>query len=264
MSSSPYGKFASICKQTLGAVLFSLALIASSASLSAAKADEIPPSPTATAGPTDLSPYRNSLAEDNASADAPANATGRKPFVIVAFGDSLTAGYLLGPDEGFVPQLQAALHDRGHTHVVIRDAGVSGDTSSGGLSRLDWSIGAETDAVILELGANDALRGIDPVVTQTNLQMMIKELQARSIRILLVGMLAPPNMGEDFARAFNPIYPDLAKRNDVDLYPFFLDGVAAQASLTLDDGMHPNAKGVAIMVERILPKVENLLLPLSN
>lgn len=216
----------------------------------------------------DLSPHRGPIDENAASEHQPIapapGAGGKKPFVIVAFGDSLTAGYLLGPDEGFVPQLQAALHAKGHTNVVVRDAGVSGDTSSGGLSRLDWSVGSETDAVILELGANDALRGVDPAITQTNLEMMIKELQARSIRVLLVGMLAPPNMGKDYARAFNPIYPELAKRYDLDLYPFFLDGVAAVPGTTLEDGMHPNAKGVGIMVERILPKVENLLLPLSN
>lgn len=188
----------------------------------------------------------------------------KKPFVIVAFGDSLTAGYLLGPDEGFVPQLQKALRAKGHTDVEVRNAGVSGDTTAGGLTRLDWSVGSETDAVILELGANDALRGIDPMLTRQNLEAMIRTLQARHIRVLLVGMLAPPNMGADYSRAFNPIYPDLARDFDLDLYPFFLEGVAAQSSLTLADGMHPNAKGVALMVESILPKVENLILPLSN
>ena len=189
---------------------------------------------------------------------------GSKPYVIVAFGDSLTAGYLLGPDEGFVPQLQAALRAKGHDNVMVRDAGVSGDTTSGGLSRLEWSVGAETDAVILELGANDALRGIDPSVTQANLAMMIKTLQARSIKVLLVGMLAPPNMGREYADAFNPIYPDLARRFDLDLYPFFLDGVAANPKHTLADGMHPNPEGVAVMVKGILPKVETLLLPSGN
>ena len=138
------------------------------------------------------------------------------------------------------------------------------DTTSGGLSRLEWSVGAETDAVILELGANDALRGIDPSVTQANLAMMIKTLQARSIKVLLVGMLAPPNMGREYADAFNPIYPDLARRFDLDLYPFFLDGVAANPKHTLADGMHPNPEGVAVMVKGILPKVETLLLPSGN
>ncbi len=191
-------------------------------------------------------------------------APAQKPFVIMAFGDSLTAGYLLGPDEGFVPQLQKALRARGHGNVEVRNAGVSGDTTAGGLTRLDWSVGSETDAVILELGANDALRGIDPALTRRNLEQMIRTLQARHIRVLLVGMLAPPNMGADYGQAFNPIYPDIAREFDLDLYPFFLDGVAAQASLTLADGMHPNPKGVAVMVEGILPKVENLILPLGN
>jgi acyl-CoA thioesterase-1 len=182
-----------------------------------------------------------------------------KPFVIVAFGDSLTAGYLLGPDEGFVPQLQTALTAKGYTHVTLRDAGVSGDTTSGGLSRLDWSIGAETDAVILELGANDALRGLDPAITRHNLEQIIETLQSRHIAVLLVGMLAPPNMGADYAAKFNPIYPALARKYHLDLYPFFLDGVATHQDLTLADGMHPNAKGIAVMVKGILPKVETLI-----
>ena len=159
-------------------------------------------------------------------AQADESTPAKKPFVIVAFGDSLTAGYLLGPDEGFVPQLQKALRAKGHTDVEVRNAGVSGDTSAGGLTRLDWSVGSETDAVILELGANDALRGIDPALTRQNLDQMIRTLQARHIRVLLVGMLAPPNMGVDYGKAFNPIYPDLAREFDLDLYPFFLDGVA--------------------------------------
>ena len=188
-----------------------------------------------------------------------AHAEATKPFVIVGFGDSLMAGYLLGPDEGFVPQLQKALHDKGFTNVEVRNAGVSGDTTSGGLSRLDWSIGSETDAVILELGANDALRGIDPEITRDNLEKMIETLQKRHIPVLLAGMLAPPNMGADYAKRFNPIYPDLAKKYGLDLYPFFLDGVTTHDDLTLADGMHPNPKGVAVMVKGILPKVEALI-----
>lgn len=193
------------------------------------------------------------------AAASQARAETNKPFVIVAFGDSLTAGYLLGPDEGFVPQLQKALTAKGFADVVIRDAGVSGDTTSGGLSRLDWSLGAETDAVILELGANDALRGIDPEITHDNLEKMIEMLQKRHITILLTGMLAPPNMGADYAGRFNAIYPDLAKKYDLDLYPFFLDGVTTHDNLTLADGMHPNPQGVAVMVKGILPKVEALI-----
>ena len=193
------------------------------------------------------------------AAASQARAETNKPFVIVGFGDSLMAGYLLGPDEGFVPQLQKALHDKGFDNVVVRNAGVSGDTTSGGLSRLDWSIGAETDAVILELGANDALRGIDPEITRDNLEKMIETLQKRHIAILLAGMLSPPNMGSDYAGRFNTIYPDLAKKYSLSLYPFFLDGVTTHDNLTLADGMHPNPQGVAVMVKGILPKVEALI-----
>lgn len=182
-----------------------------------------------------------------------------KPIVIVALGDSLTAGYLLGPDEGFVPQLQKAISEGATRPVAIRNAGVSGDTTSGGLSRLDWSIGSETDAVILELGANDALRGIDPAITRKNLVTMIETLQARHIKVLLVGMYAPPNLGADFGAAFNPIYPELAKKYDLALYPFFLDGVTAVPGMTLADGMHPTPEGVAVMVKSILPYVRDLV-----
>tara|TARA_R110000868_G_scaffold103998_4_gene286081 strand:- start:4075 stop:4755 length:681 start_codon:yes stop_codon:yes gene_type:complete len=182
-----------------------------------------------------------------------------KPIVIVAFGDSLTAGYMLGPDQGFVPQLDKAINEGATRPVAIRDAGVSGDTTSGGLSRLDWSIGAETDAVILELGANDALRGIDPEVTRANLEKMIETLQARHIKILLVGMYAPPNLGDDFGNAFNPIYPELARKYGLALYPFFLAGVTTVPGMTLADGMHPSPEGVSVMVQGILPFVRDLL-----
>jgi acyl-CoA thioesterase-1 len=182
-----------------------------------------------------------------------------KPFIIVALGDSLTAGYLLGPGEGFVPQLQKALQAKGYKDVIISDAGVSGDTSSGGLGRLDWGVGPHTKAVILELGANDALRGIDPKLTRANLEDIITRLQARKIPVLLAGMLAPPNMGADYGEAFNKIYPELAEKYGLVFYPFFLDGVAANDKLTLQDGMHPNPQGVAVMVAGILPKVEALI-----
>lgn len=182
-----------------------------------------------------------------------------KPFTVVALGDSLTAGYLLGPGEGFVPQLQKALRDKGYNNVVISDAGVSGDTSSGGLGRLDWGVGPETKAVIVELGANDALRGVDPKLTRMNLEEIIARLQTRKIPVLLAGMLAPPNMGADYGKAFNAIYPELAEEYGLVFYPFFLDGVAANEKLTLGDGMHPNVEGVAVMVKRILPKVEALI-----
>ncbi|HEY4344933.1 MAG TPA: arylesterase [Parvibaculum sp.] len=182
-----------------------------------------------------------------------------KPFTIVALGDSLTAGYLLGPGDGFVPQLQKALRDKGYNNVVISDAGVSGDTSTGGLGRLDWGVGPDTRAVILELGANDALRGVDPKLTRANLEEIITRLQKRKIPVLLAGMLAPPNMGADYGKNFDAIYPELAEKYGLVFYPFFLDGVAANDKLTLEDGMHPNPQGVAIMVKRILPKVEALI-----
>jgi acyl-CoA thioesterase I len=177
-----------------------------------------------------------------------------EPLKIVGFGDSLMAGYNLGPEDGFTGQLQARLKAEG-IDATVENAGVSGDTSSGGLARLDWSVPDGTGLVILELGANDALRGIQPDITRKNLDQMIARLKGRGIAVLLAGMLAPPNMGADYAKQFNPIYPDVAAKHGVPLYPFFLDGVAAERDLQLEDGMHPNAKGVAVMVERILPVV---------
>ena len=180
------------------------------------------------------------------------------PIVLVALGDSLTAGYGLGPGEGFVPQLQAALSARGH-NVHVRNGGVSGDTSTGGLARLDWAVGPDTQAVILELGANDMLRGIAPDVTRANLTAIIKRLQARNIEVMLAGMLAAPNLGEAYAARFNPIYPQLAEQFGPVFYPFFLDGVAGQRGLNLADGIHPNAQGIGVVVDNMLPSVERLL-----
>jgi acyl-CoA thioesterase-1 len=176
----------------------------------------------------------------------------------VAFGDSLTAGYGLPAQDAFPAKLQAALKAKGH-NVEIENAGVSGDTASGGLSRLDWSIPDGTDAVIVELGANDMLRGVEPAVTRNALDAIIARLKARNIAVLLCGMQAPPNMGADYARAFNAIYPALASTHQVVFYPFFLDGVAAVTTLNQRDGMHPNAAGVDAIVARILPKVEELV-----
>lgn len=190
---------------------------------------------------------------------APLASAAEAPITIVALGDSLTAGYLLGPDEGFVPQLRKALQGKGHNNVVIEDAGVSGDTTSGGLSRLDWAVGPGTDAVILELGANDALRGVDPTLTRANLETIVARLKARGISVLLAGMFAPPNMGGDYAEAFNRIFPELAAANDLVFYPFFLDGVATHSDLILADGLHPTPEGVSIIVAGILPKVEALI-----
>lgn len=185
------------------------------------------------------------------------------PFQIVGFGDSLMAGYGLGPDQGFTDRLATALKAKGHD-VTIANAGVSGDTSSGGLSRLDWSVPDGTQLVILELGANDMLRGIAPDITEKNLDAMLAKLKERHIAVLLVGMRAAPNLGPDYQAAFDPIFPRLAEKYGVPLYPFFLDGVAGNASLELDDRMHPNAAGVKRMVDGMLPTVEKALAALPK
>ncbi|GAA4527982.1 arylesterase [Chelativorans composti] len=179
-------------------------------------------------------------------------------FQIVGFGDSLMAGYQLETGAGFPEQLERALRERGY-EVAVTNAGVSGDTTSGGLSRLDWSVPDGTDLVILELGANDMLRGIMPEATEQNLEKMIQRLKERNIGILLVGMYAAPNLGEDYAARFNAIYPRLAEKHGLPFVPFFLEGVAAEPELQLADGMHPNAKGVERMVETVLPVIEPLV-----
>ena len=176
------------------------------------------------------------------------------PVKLVVLGDSLSAGLGLPAAAAFPAQLEKALKDKG-LNVSIDNAGVSGDTASGGLDRLDWSVPAGTQGVILELGANDALRGIDPKVTRAALDEILKRLKARGIAVLLCGMLAPPNYGVEYAAQFNAIYPDLARKYDVPLYPFFLDGVAQDPALNQPDGIHPNARGVDVIVERILPFV---------
>ncbi|MFB9949810.1 arylesterase [Rhizobium puerariae] len=180
------------------------------------------------------------------------------PVQLVGFGDSLMAGYQLAPSESYTAQLEAALKAKGHD-VVVTNAGVSGDTTSGGLSRIDWSVPDGTEGVILELGANDALRGISPEQSEKNLDAMISRLKERGIPVFLVGILAPPNMGGDYAERFNPIYRRLSDKYGIPLYPFFLDGVATIAGMQLDDGMHPNAKGVAVMVEKTLQPIERFL-----
>lgn len=180
-------------------------------------------------------------------------------ITIVALGDSLTAGYLLGPDEGFAEQLDRALKEAGHENVNVANAGVSGDTSAGGLARLDWAVGPEADAVILELGANDALRALNPALTRRNLGEIVTRLKARDLPILLAGMYAPPNLGAEYGETFNPIYPELAESEDLLLYPFFLEGVAGDRTLNLGDGIHPTAEGIAIIVAGILPMVEKLI-----
>jgi acyl-CoA thioesterase I len=181
-----------------------------------------------------------------------------KPVKVVALGDSLTAGLGLPAAAAFPVRLQKALKDNG-IDVDMINAGVSGDTASGGRDRLDWSISEGTQAVIVELGANDALRGIDPAVTRSALEEIIKKLQARGIAVLLCGMYAPRNLGPDYVAKFDPIYPELAKTYDVALYPFFLDGVAGDQKLTQPDGLHPTAEGVDVIVTRILPTVQAFL-----
>jgi acyl-CoA thioesterase I len=180
------------------------------------------------------------------------------PLRIVALGDSLTAGYGLEAGDAFTGRLEAALKERGHD-VVIVNAGVSGDTASDGLARVDWSVGEDADAVIVEFGANDALRGVDPAITREALDKLLARLGERGLPVLVAGMRAPPNLGQDYGAAFNPIYPELAAKYDAILYPFFLDGVAARADLNQPDGIHPNADGVAIIVAEIVPSVEALI-----
>lgn len=177
---------------------------------------------------------------------------------IVALGDSLTAGLGLTAAEGFVPRLQAALAAKGIA-ATIANAGVSGDTATDGLSRLDWSVPPGTDAVILELGANDMLRGIDPKLTRSALDAILHRLTERHIAVLLCGMRAAPNLGVDYGAAFERIYPELAAKYGVPLYPFFLAGVAADLGLLQHDGMHPNAAGVEVIVTHILPSMEELI-----
>jgi acyl-CoA thioesterase I len=177
---------------------------------------------------------------------------------IVAFGDSLVAGLGLPENEAFPARLEAALRDRGHDVTVV-NAGVSGDTTSGGLARLEWSVPEGTGGVILELGANDMLRGISPAQTLANLDAIIARLKERNIPVLLAGMRAAPNMGTEYASEFDAIYPELAQRHGIGLYPFFLDGVAAQPELNQSDGMHPNRAGVDVIVQRMLPEIETFL-----
>jgi len=195
-----------------------------------------------------------------AVAQAPAPA---KPVKLVVLGDSLSAGLGLPGQDAFPARLQKALQDKGIA-IDMTNAGVSGDTSSGGRDRLDWSVPEGTEGVIVELGANDALRGIDPELTRAALSDIVAKLKARGIAVMLCGMLAPPNYGPDYAARFNPIYSDLAKKFGVPLYPFFLDGVAADARLNQADGIHPTAEGVGIIVKNIMPTVEAFLGTISE
>jgi acyl-CoA thioesterase-1 len=188
----------------------------------------------------------------------PAWADATKPIKLVVLGDSLSAGLGLPDQDAFPAKLQKALQTKGIA-VDMTNAGVSGDTSSGGRDRLDWSVPEGTEGVIVELGANDAMRGIDPDLTRAALTDIVGRLKARKIAVMLCGMLAPPNFGADYGARFNSIYPDLAKQFDLPLYPFFLDGVAADAKLNQADGIHPTAEGVDIVVNNMLPTVEAFL-----
>ena len=181
-----------------------------------------------------------------------------RPLRLVAFGDSLMAGYSLPEADAFPVRLQAALKAQGRDVEVV-NAGVSGDTSADGLARLDWSLGDGADAVILELGANDMLRGLDPKLTADNLGKLLEALKAKHIKVLLAGMRAPPSMGADYQQSFAAIYPELAKRYDVPLYPFFLDGIIGDRRLHLPDQLHPTGEGVGVIVQRMLPDVDKLL-----
>jgi acyl-CoA thioesterase I len=180
------------------------------------------------------------------------------PVRIVVLGDSLVAGFQLKASDAFPAQLEHALKAKGHAVEVI-NAGVSGDTTASGLERIRWAVPERTDAVILELGANDALRGLDPARVKANLEKIITTLKADGAEVLLAGMLAPRNLGQDYARAFDAMYPELAGKHKLILYPFFLDGIALNGGLNLGDGIHPNPKGVAEITKRILPAVEELI-----
>ena len=181
-----------------------------------------------------------------------------RPVKLTVLGDSLSAGFGLPASAAFPPRLEQALKAKGIA-VDVHNAGVSGDTVSGGLARLDWSIPEGTDAVIVELGANDALRGIDPKVTRAGLDTILRRLKARGLPVLLAGMRAPRNLGPDYAREFDRIFPELAAAHDVVFYPFFLEGIVTNAKFNLNDGIHPNQAGVDVIVQGILPQTERLI-----
>jgi acyl-CoA thioesterase I len=194
-----------------------------------------------------------------AVAPASAQSAAAEPIRLLVLGDSLAAGYGLPAGQGFVPRLEAALRARGRK-VRVLDAGVSGDTTAGGLARLDWALAERPQAVLVELGGNDGLRGLPPQQSRANLAGILDRLAAREIPALLAGMVAPPNLGTEYGREFLATFADLAReRPEVVFYPFFLDGVAAEPSLNQPDGIHPNARGVEEVVRRILPAVETLL-----
>lgn len=187
---------------------------------------------------------------------APAHGADTKaaPVRIVAFGDSITAGYGLQPEDALPAKLETALKAKGYA-VAMTNAGVSGDTTAGGLARLDWTLSEKPDLLILALGGNDGLRGLDPAKTRDNVDAMLAKLKAQNVPTILVGMLAPRNLGPDYARVFDPLYAELAQKYGVPLYPFLLEGVAVDRALNQPDGIHPNPKGVDVIVARMLPLV---------
>ena len=198
------------------------------------------------------------LAAALATVMAPRAAFAADPIKLVALGDSLTAGYGVGPGEAFPVKLEAALKAKGR-NVAIANAGVSGDTSTGGADRLDWSVPEGTQGVIVELGANDMLRGLNPDVTRKAIGRILDRLKERDIPVLLTGMRAAPNLGPDFGKRYEAVFTDYANERGLDFYPFFLDGVAGDRALNQQDGIHPNPKGVDVIVARILPTVERFL-----
>ncbi|HEX2135506.1 MAG TPA: arylesterase [Microvirga sp.] len=188
-----------------------------------------------------------------ARAEAPS-----RPIRLVALGDSLTAGYNLPQTAAFPVVLEKALRAKGY-NVEIVNAGVSGDTATGGLERLDWSVPDGTDGVIVELGANDMLRGLDPAITRRAIEGIVERLKARNIPVMLAGMYASRNLGSEYVQKFDSLYREIAEKHGLVLYPFFLEGVVGDRSLNLPDGLHPTAKGVEVIAERILPSVETFL-----
>lgn len=203
--------------------------------------------------------FLSSFLPQNASAQK----ASPKELTVLALGDSLTAGYNLPTHAAFPNKLEKTLREKGHpVHIV--NAGVSGDTARGGLNRLSWSLTEKTDMVILALGANDALRGLDPKETKKSLGEILKRLSSRAIPVLLVGMYAPPNMGPVYTQKFKAIYPALAKEYNVPLYPFFLEGVASIPKLNQADGIHPTEEGIDIIVKNILPHIEKLIVEISE
>jgi acyl-CoA thioesterase I len=198
-------------------------------------------------------PWQAALAQDSAP-----NASSEKPLKIMLYGDSILAGYGLPKDEAFAGQLERQLEARGQK-VEIINASVSGDTTAGGVSRLDWALGDRPDLVILALGGNDILRAIDPANTRGNLATMLERLNEEQVPVLLAGMMAPASLGPEYRAAFDPIYPDLARKYADGFYPFLLDGVATDPALNQNDGIHPNGEGVKRMIEGMLPVIEDTL-----